>query len=354
MTARERVKKALAHQRPDRIPRYEIFLDGYVTSWLRAKGESDRARIHDDYPKIDIGTVLATQEGPFTGGASTQEMGGNEYHVRDSWGRLRRHVHGATFFQVLDTAIKEPKDLDRLEFEDPNDPDRYARLNSYEKEIRNRFAPVCGVMGLFMPCWYLRGETEFLMDLVTDTGFCRALIDRVATFLTVVGVNALACTDTWDTAIWVYDDFGTNDAPLMAPSLFEELFLPAYKRMIGHWKQNGAQNVILHFDGNCVPFIDMFLEAGFTGIQGIYPTTGMTIPAIKAKYGKALSLIGGVCNIHVLTKGTHKDIERHVASIVEAGQDGGVIIGAHSIDEDVPVENYGHYCSALDRFDESW
>ena len=191
-------------------------------------------------------------------------------------------------------------------------------------------------------------------DLVTDKGFSRTLIERVASFLTVVGANALACTDTWDTAIWVYDDFGANDAPLVAPSLFEELFLPAYKRMIGHWKRKGVQNVILHLDGNCVPFIDMFLEAGFTGIQGIYPTTGMTIPAIKGKYGKALSLIGGVCNIHVLPKGTPKDIEHHVASFVEAAHDGGVIIGAHSIDADIPVDNYAHYCSVLDRFDEGW
>ena len=124
--------------------------------------------------------------------------------------------------------------------------------------------------------------------------------------------------------------------------------------MISYWKSKGAKNIILHFDGNCLPFIDMFLEAGFTGIQGIYPTAGMTIPAVKAKYGKRLSLIGGVCNIHVLTKGTKKDIERQVASVVEVARDGGVIIGAHSIDVDIPVENYDFYYSLLDKCDATW
>ena len=109
----------------------------------------------------------------------------------------------------------------------------------------------------------------------------------------------------------------------------------------------GSQNVILHCDGNCLALIDLLLEAGFTGIQGINPSAGMTVPAVKAKYGNRLALIGGMCNIHVLTKGSKKEIEKQVRSILEAAAEGGVIIGTHSIDSDIPVENYEYYYSIL-------
>lgn len=354
MTPRERVITALNHQKPDRIPRYEIFLPDFISQWRKTKHVGNDADIYDYYPKIDIGTVVATQEGPFIGQKCTKEINADIYLERDSWGRLNRHSRTGYFFEVLETAIKEKTDLDKLQFEDPRDPTRYAGVVEHEKSIRDRFAPVGGVMGLFMPAWYLRGETSFLMDLVDDEQFCHALVEKTAAFLTVVGENVLRHTNTWDTAVWVYDDFGTNQTTLISPDVFERIFLVPYKKMISRWKSKGARNIILHFDGNCLPVMDLLLEAGFTGIQGIYPTTGMTIPAVKAKYGSRLNLIGGMCNIHVLTRGTHLDIEREVKSIVEVAKDGGVIIGAHSIDYDIPVENYDYYCTVLEELDITW
>jgi len=341
MNARKRVITALSHRKPDHIPRYEIFLPDFIKKYKEMKRIEENTNIYDHYTKIDIGTILATHEGPFIGQKSTKEINGDIYLEGDSWGRLNRHSRCGYFFEVIETAIKEKNDLDRLRFEDPCDPARYRIIIADEKAIHDRFCPVSGVMGLIMSSWFLRGEAPFLMDLVDDEMFCRALVEKVAGFLTVAGENVLHGTNTWDTALWVYDDFGTNQTTLISPDVFERIFLGPYQKMISYWKSKGAKNIILHFDGNCLSIIDLLLEAGFTGIQGVYPTTGMTIPAVKAKYGNRLNLIGGMCNIHVLTKGTHADIEREVRSIVEAAKEGGVIIGAHSIDYDIPVENYG-------------
>ncbi|MFH0795689.1 MAG: uroporphyrinogen decarboxylase family protein [Candidatus Omnitrophota bacterium] len=354
MTARERVITALNNKKPDRIPRYEIFLPDFVNHWREIKRVGNDANIYDWYPKIDIGAVLATQEGPFIGQKCTKEIDDDIYWERNSWGILKRYNRSGYFFEVLETAIKEKGDLDKLQFEDPHDPTRYADIVAHEKSIHDRFAPVSGVMGLFMPSWYLRGEIPFLMDLVDDEQFCRALVEKIAAFLTVVGENVLRYTNTWNTAIWVYDDFGTNQTTLISPGVFERIFLIPYKKMISYWKSKGAQNIILHFDGNSLPVMDLLLEAGFTGVQGVYPTTGMTIPAVKAKYGKRLSLIGGMCNIHILSKGTHQNIEREVKSIVEVAKDGGVIIGAHSVDRTISLENYDYYYDVLEKLDKTW
>jgi len=352
MNSRKRVKKALCHQKPDRIPRYEIFLPDFVERWREKKQMSPDASIYDAYPCIDIGTVLATQTGPFLKQVYRKEDG-NRVMRRDSWGRIISERKGAALFEVIETAVQNKSVLDSLEFENPADPARPDMVTVEKRLIStgSRFAPVSGVMGLFMPAYYLRGETVLMMDLVDDSGFCHALIERIAEYITVQGEAVLRLTDTWDTALWVYDDFSSSRGPLISPAMFEKFFVPAYRRMTDYWKNLGAKNIILHHDGNCWSILDLIVAAGFTGIQGIYPGAGMTIPDVKAAYGSQLCLIGGMCNTTVLASGSAREIERQVEEIAEVARDGGVIIGAHSIDKDVSSDQYNIYNSCLNRFD---
>lgn len=352
MTPRERLIAALNHSKPDRLPRYEIFFQTFIDAWQMAKKLPGNADIREYY-RIDVPMVLADQGGPFTREESTRETGGDVYYVRDSWGRLRKHLHSAAFFEVLETAIREKTELDHLVFEDPSLSDRWYR--SLEEKIRQdegRFAPVSGTMGLYQACTWLRGEIPFLMDLIEDEAFCRSLIDRVRRFLTALGEQVLVKTHTWDTAIWVYDDFSVNAGPLFGPDVFERLFLEPYRVMFAHWKDRGVRHIILHHDvlsPNSFPILDMFKAAGLTGVQGVYPTAGLSIRTFKERYGKSLSVVGGICNTHTLPFGNKRDIERQVAEVVEIGREGGMVVGSHSIEGYIPVEHYDWYIEALDK-----
>lgn len=351
MTPRERVQLALSHRKPDRVPRYEIFLPGYVEQWRRQRGGDAPANIYDDYANVDIGTVLAMQEGPFVSRMRREEGDGDMYFEHDSWGRAQKFSRSGTFFEVLETALSNKTDLDTLRFEEPWTEERIEYYRQWEARSHDRFCPVSGVMGLFMSSYYLRGEFELLIDLKEDEAFCRALADRVAAFLTPAGEKTLDVTGTWDTALWVYDELGNNQSSMISPETFERVYLEPYRTMIGRWKEQGLKNVILHCDGNCLPLVDLLIEAGFTGIQGNNPSAGMTVPDMKAKYGDRLALIGGMCNIHVLTKGDHHEIERQAEAILDVARDGGVIIGTHSIDSDIPVEHYDFYYETVNRLD---
>jgi uroporphyrinogen-III decarboxylase len=360
MNVKERVQAALRRQRPDRIPRYEIFLPGFIEKWQGKRKSAgnfsvENFSIYDAYPRIDIGTVLATQEGPFLKQVYRKEQGDNIIR-RDSWGRVIRERKGATFFEVVENVLKDKSALENLEFENPADTFRQdlTALAERMKLTAGRFAPVSGVMGLFMPSYYMRGEVPFMMDLMDDESFCRTLIDRLGGYVTAQAEAVVRLTDTSDMALWVYDDFGTPQGPLISPALFEKYFMPIYRRMTDYLKGKGVENIILHYDGNCWPILDMIVEAGFTGIQGIYPGAGMTIPSVKAKYGSKLCLIGGMCNTTILAAGSRGEIEKSVAEIVEVARDGGVIIGSHSIDHDIPPEQYDIYYDCVSRFDAEW
>lgn len=355
MTPRERVIAALNHQRPDRLPRYDIFFQSFTDAWQQAKGSADTADIREYY-RIDIPRLFANQSGPRWRQAVTKETVGDVYYTRDTWGRLLKHISNGAF-EVVATALQEKRDIDRMFGNYPDDlplpvvDDAFKHLTDDP-----RFAPVTGVMGLYMAGTWLRGDVPFMMDLMEDEAFCRDLIGKMELFLTTLGERMLALTNTWDTAIWVYDDFSINTGPLIGPATFEKLFLDSYKRMFAYWKSKGARHIILHHDvlsEHTYPILDMFIEAGLTGVQGVYPTAGLTLSTFKAHYGKKLAVIGGMDNTHTLPFGNRQAIEREAAAIAEAGRDGGVIIGSHSIEGYIPVDHYDWYISTLDRIERS-
>lgn len=351
MNSRERIKATFAFEKTDRIPRYEIFLDEYKQKFRKYYNLPDDADVYSYYNKVDIGTVLADQRGPFYRSEYTESDDGDTHVDHDSWGRTLYLRRSAYFEKVLDVIIKEKSSLDEFVFDDPCAADKYHNFASWAHDANQRFTPVSGVLGLFMGSYRMRGEYDYLMDLAEDPDFCNALAGRLADFTTKAGLTLARITNTMDTAVWVYDEFSSTKGPLFSPATFEKVFYPQYKKMIGAWKSAGIKNVVLHCDGNCAPLLDMLLDAGFNGLQGIAPSTGMWLPDIKKKYGNRLVLIGGMCNIHTLVHGTKEEIRWQTDMLIEVAKDRGVIIGTHSIDADVSVESYNYYSSIMDEYD---
>lgn len=382
MNARERVIAALDHRRPDRLPRYDTFFPSFTKQWRAARHVFQEADIRAAY-RIDIPFVLANQEGPFWRESHTDDQwyiangafaakaplcqknhaagqGDPDYLVRDSWGRLRRQRRDNAFYEIIETAIREKQDIDKLSWSGLRDSTQRILTPEFMSCLNDtRFAPVTGVMGLFMAGTYLRGETEFMMDLLEDELFCLALVEKMRCYLTELGNLMLEATNTWDTGIWVYDDFSVKAGPLISPAIFEKLFLPAYRIMFSDWKAKGARHIILHHDvmnEHSYPIIDMFADAGLDGVQGVYPTSefGLTATKFKQRYGRRLSVIGGMDNTHTLPFGSRHDIEREALMVAEVAKEGGVIIGSHSIEGYIPVQHYDWYHSILEKIDEQW
>lgn len=354
MTSKERVITAFKFKRPDRLPRYEIFIDKFIPNWRKKKNLPESANIYDYYRKVDIGDIFRPTEGPFFSRKKIERRNGDIYYERDDWGRLLKRKENTYFSEEIEVAISEKNKLDKVDFESPFLNERYLHIQENLAYRKKRFALVSGILGLYMGCYQLRGQSQLLMDLVEDISFSRHLAYRVMNFIRGIGLYTLEKSDTWDTAIWVYDELASGRDPIISPDTFSRIFLPPYKEMIDFWKLRGVKNIILHCDGNSLPLLDLLIEAGFTGIQSLAPTAGMPLPKVKKKYGNRLVLIGGMDNIFTLQKGSHKDIENQVKSIVEVAKEGGIIIGTHSIDGDIPVENYDFYYSIMDECDERW
>jgi uroporphyrinogen decarboxylase len=341
MCSRERVLTALAHQQPDRIPTFDSFWAEFRDLCVDELGLPANVDLAEHFD-IDVRIAVA-DETPFPTRTAVLSDDGLTRRTRDGWGRVSESVRGAFFSRELDVAVRRPADLDALVFDSPQLGDRYGNFQRDVQSWRDRYCVFCKTGGPYLRTTSLRGEVNFLTDIAADPVFARALADRVADHLIQIGLESLRRGGLHETGLWIYDDMGNNRQPMMSPASFERIFLPAYARMITAFKDAGAAHVILHSDGNVEPLLDMLVEAGITGLNPLEPRAGFHLPTIKQRFGDRLALIGGMCNSHVLPEGPEERIHAQAREIVEAGRDGGVVIGAHSIGPDIGVTNYQTY-----------
>lgn len=341
----QRVLTACEFKRPDRIPRYDSFW-AYPEPWKRRFGKPEDL--------TDI-SVWCPDESPFpTRARLLKEEGGYIYEV-DCWGRTVRHRPNAFFVETIGVAMPTGTDIDALHFDPPDMDCRYLRdtensvvyasiaeVNRALEHDKQRHCVFGKTGGPYLRSTYLRGESEFLMDMATDPNLARAIADAMADHLTAIAKEQIRRWDLGSTGIWICDDMAYNRGPMFSPRQFENVLLPAYRRMIKAYKEAGAKYVFFHSDGDIRSLVDMLVDAGIDGLDPLERRAHMNIVELRKRYPK-LVLSGGMCNTHTLRNGTQEEIKAEAREIIDLGRDGGVIIGVNAVNDDMPMDNYMIY-----------
>jgi hypothetical protein len=186
---------ALNHHEPDRVPRYEYFWPEFVAAWRTQKRIPPPTDPNDDldiltYYGIDF-CIAVADESPWPSRVRTLRADAAEVIRVDGWGRTERTVPGAYFSQWLGHSVDEHTDLDRMEFDSPLADSRYAGFFDLVAARREVQCVFCKTGGPFLRASQLRGEVEFLMDMVGDPGFAHALLARITDHMTQVGLDSL-------------------------------------------------------------------------------------------------------------------------------------------------------------------
>ena len=121
---------------------------------------------------------------------------------------------------------------------------------------------------------------------------------------------------------------------------FVKLALPAIKRQTHAAHRLGLQ-VLKHACGNNWDILEYFVQAGYDAYQAIQGSAGIDMLTLKLKYGRHLSLWGGV-QVEILVSGTPAQVRREgVEAMAAAAPGGGYILGSnHSIANAARPENY--------------
>lgn len=337
MNSHERVLAALDFRVPDRVPLHDQFWAEFVAIWREVKGIGPAVDI-DDYYGCDIAKITP-DETPFPSRAQVLEKTAEYTIRRDGWGAVHRAREGAWFYDELEVALPDKSGLDQLAFESPYLESRYMAASKAEK-IKAKRCAFIKTGGPYLRTSNLRGIAQWLLDLAEDPAFASELAMRVTDHMTAVGLEAIRRYNLYDTGIWFFDDMAWNHGPMCSPRTFERVFMPCYVKMCEAYRRAGVKHIMLHSDGNIGPVLDMLVGAGIMAINPVEPKAGMDVVALRERYGKRLAFIGGLCNAHILPKGSKAEIEEHVRRVLDVGREGGLVIGSHSIGPDVPVEHY--------------
>ncbi|MCC7447966.1 MAG: hypothetical protein IT324_11145 [Anaerolineae bacterium] len=141
-------------------------------------------------------------------------------------------------------------------------------------------------------------------------------------------------------AVLPTSDLAGNSGPFMSPRMFRRFIFPWLKAECDAVHAKGKY-LIKHTDGNLWPVLDMMIEAGIDGWQGIQPKIGMTLPALQERYGGKLCFWGGV-DMDTLVVGTEADVADEVrVAFDSAPREGGLVLTVgNSVMVGVQYRNY--------------
>jgi hypothetical protein len=358
MSAKRRVKAAIDHQEPDKVPVGEWIIDYEPASlvlgrptFLRGKHnlvesmwdgrrdevvESIKRDTVELVRKLDCDLVCVDLTFPKEAVYERPEQVDDETW-RDRHGNVFRYSNLTQDLMLIERGSQsyEPSRPGRyVDGEFSPNPSELEVMEHVLAELGDTHFVFCGLGDANLPIFSALWVEEMMYQLADDpnayaAGFLagyQAMAGRIP-FFAKLGVDAVI----------VGDDYGFNSGPFMSPDTFRDAFLPALKHICEVTHENGLY-LICHSCGNLRLILPDMIEAGIDVYQGIQPIED--IAGLKRDFGRDFCLWGGVSN-HDLVVGTPEEIRRQVMETIETcAAGGGFILGSsHSITVQTPLDN---------------
>jgi uroporphyrinogen decarboxylase len=366
LNPRARVRTALDHQEPDRVP-YGI-------------GSSGSA-IHDQtYFKLLDRLSLGAPVEPFRRGhgdnhyddrvlealnADVRHVFLNHYRAShfvreelgegglydpfvDAWGVTNEAKEGMHIF----TGEPLGGDISQADINNHTWPDPYGdsglvenlrqRAEQLDQQGTYAIASRSPCSGIFEYCWLLRGLERFLIDMLTEPTLAACLIDRITENVMKYYDVLLGEVGEYVDIVETQDDYGTQQNTFFSPELFREFFKPARTRLNELIREKAPQaRIYLHTCGSVREIIPDLIETGVEVLNPVQPlAAGMETGQLKSDFGAALTFYGAI-DLQQALPGTPEQLREEVKQRVwDLAPGGGYVLApANVIHRDVPLDN---------------
>lgn len=311
MNSRERVIATLNYDHPDRLPR-----DIWALPYVREKRSDEYNILISQYPGDFLGVSPDYPPGIYFP-SSFQEIG----TYQDEWGSVWQVAEAGIIGEVKKPALDNWSKLSQ--YNPPWDLIKKRRWDNVNRicEQSNLFT-ICGAtVRIFERMQFLRG-TE---NLFTDIAFGTAEFRQLLTILQEFYLEDLYgwCKSNVD-AIYMMDDWGTNQRLLINPKTWREIFKPIYQQFCNVIHSAGKY-VFFHSDGNIQSIYGDLIEVGVNAINSQLFT--MDIEALGLDYKGKVTFWGEIDRQHILPFGTPQEVRQAVHRVRKAlhSEKGGVI-----------------------------
>jgi uroporphyrinogen decarboxylase len=340
LSARERVRLALAHQETDRIPIAMVCAGinrpAYEALQLYLRRERDISVERYLKPLIDIKGI-----GP-------QYIGPPLAEGEDIWGVRRKAMsYGEGDYNEIDyyplAGATSVGDLDAHRWPRADWFDYTvlpARIRALQSEQEYCLMATNG--NIFESSWYMRGFERIFLDMSLDPELVQVIMGRVTDFYVEYFTRVLSAAKGSIDLVFTADDVAGQKGLLMSRAMWEEFIKPHHVRLNAAIHQFDGVKVIYHSDGAVMKVVDGLVDMGIDVLQALqFSAAGMDPVALKSTFGDRLCFEGGVSVQTTLPFGSARDVEEEVRHLIGVlGKGGGYILGpSHAIQAGTPSEN---------------
>jgi uroporphyrinogen decarboxylase len=186
--------------------------------------------------------------------------------------------------------------------------------------------------------------TDWLCRLLTEPDYAFSVLQATAeravenlrVYLQAVGTYI-------DTILVSGTDFGTQKGELFNPRIFKELYVPNIRLMTDYIHRHSTAKTMYHSCGSNSSFMEHFIDAGVDILNPIQTTAAKMDPVeLKKRFGGRIVFWGGGVDTQtVLPHGTADEVREQVKERIRVFAPGGgfVFSQVHNIQYGVPPRN---------------
>ena len=312
MTSRERVYRTLDFELPDgeRVPRQL-----WALPWADLHFPGARAAINAAFPD-DIGHAWGCIQTPVndrtTGGSTDIGL------YIDEWGCIFENRQNGIIGEVKTPIVQNWADTSKVRFPDDALTLDIAGVNAFRRQSE-RFILAGTCPRPFERLQFIRGSENLYMDLALEDQDLSAFIGKLHEFY-LKELDAWSRTDV--DALFIMDDWGTQNSLLINPAMWRRIFKPLYRDYIDLAHAAGKK-IFMHSDGCILDIYPDLIEMGLDAINSQIFCMGVDR---LAAYKGRITFWGEMDRQHILPSGTEEQVIRAVQDIREhLYSNGGVI-----------------------------
>jgi uroporphyrinogen decarboxylase len=325
VNSRERVKRAISFNHPDRAPISHAVLPAAQIKYGQALDDI-LAEFHEDFG-WDYKPNLPPEYYP-----AMYREGRNADAFGTIWRSEERGICGIP----VECPIRNLSFYD--EYHWPEDPSvtvvPWRAGGGSMAGYDDRWYARGGWITYFEQLQQLRGMENLLMDIATESREFYRLLDDMLAF-------NLRWIDKWTAlefeGLEFADDWGGQTSLLIKPETWRSIFKPRYAEMFQRVRSRG-RSVFFHTDGQVRDILGDLIEIGVQMINCQTPLVGYDWTARNLRGRVAFRT--DIDRQHALPYGSRSEIREEVHRTFEAcGSSQGGIIACGSVGPDVPLEN---------------
>ncbi len=341
MKPKERVRAALEHRQPDRLP-----VDYWATTEVTERLVADLKLDCEEALLARLGVDLRYLQPVYVGPEPERAADGS---WRDIWGVWRRKVTygGGSYDEVSVYPLADMEDPAELadypwpsaELFDflPMRPEAENLADYFLVNAADRLNRTSALKAAI----YLRGMDRIMMDMAINEPFAEALFRHIADFYLQYNRAMFEQVGDLLDMFFMGDDFGTQSGLLVGPDMWRKFFAPHLESFSRQAREFDLK-VMLHSCGAISEILGDLADCGVDVSNPVQPgAAGMDPAELKSEFGHRLSFHGAIDVQHTLPEGTPEDVCAEVrARFKDLGDGGGYIVcPSHNFQPDVPTAN---------------